>query len=83
MVSECKRHGVGIIVDAVINHMASHGDGYGRGGTHIMSKCSIDGVYSCQHFHHVDCECGFCSDCCCSNCQARQQPTARAHAQPE
>lgn len=53
MVKTCKKFGVNIIVDAVINHMADHGEGKGRCGTVLHSKCDFVGVYSCQDFHHA------------------------------
>lgn len=55
MVKTCKNNGVNIIVDAVINHMANHGEGKGRCGTVLHSKCNFVGVFGCQDFHHNAC----------------------------
>lgn len=55
MVKTCKAYGVNIVVDAVINHMANHGEGKGRCGTVLRSKCDFDGVFGCQDFHHDAC----------------------------
>jgi len=73
MVETCKKHGVSIIVDAVINHMANQPGGTGRGGTNFDKKCNYPGLYGCQDFHHynVPCEGG---SCCgrCDNCEKLQ-----------
>ena len=58
MVETCKNHGIRIIVDAVINHMANQPGGTGRGGTNFDKKCNYPGLYGCQDFHHYDVPCG-------------------------
>lgn len=57
MVRTCTDHGVNIVVDVVINHMANPSvtPGEGRAGTKYNSKCSYEGGFQCQHFHHYDC----------------------------
>lgn len=54
MVANCTKHGVAIIVDAVINHMANYGPGRGRNGSQVNSKCDYPGLYSCGDFNHMD-----------------------------
>lgn len=51
MISRCKAAGVGIIVDAVINHMAA-GSGVGIGGSSYGSRQYP--YYGPQDFHHYD-----------------------------
>lgn len=51
MVSRCNKVGVGIIVDAVINHMAA-GSGTGTGGTTYGNR-AYSGTYSQNDFHHT------------------------------
>jgi alpha-amylase len=49
MVSACRRAGVKVIVDAVINHMTGQGD-TSYGGKHY-TKYSYTGLYGPQNFH--------------------------------
>src|SRR2546422_10018339 len=51
MVTRCNAVGVGIIADAVINHMTNYPDpGIGSSGTHY-SKYSYPGLYTASDFH--------------------------------
>jgi alpha-amylase len=51
MVTRCNAVGVGIIVDAVINHMTNYPDpGVGSNGTHY-TKYSYPGLYTPSDFH--------------------------------
>jgi len=51
MVTRCNAVGVGIIVDAVINHMTNYpSPGVGSNGTHY-SKYSYPGLYTASDFH--------------------------------
>src|SRR3989449_8946127 len=51
MVTRCNAVGVGIIADAVINHMTDYPDpGIGSNGTHY-SKYSYPGLYTASDFH--------------------------------
>lgn len=52
MVSRCKAAGVGIYVDAVINHMAA-GGGTGVAGTSYGNR-TFPGTYSQSDFHHTN-----------------------------
>lgn len=51
MVSRCKKSGVAIIADAVINHMAA-GSGVGVGGSSYGNRAYP--IYSQNDFHHYD-----------------------------
>lgn len=51
MVERCRAAGVGIVVDAVINHMAGIGEGEGIAGTRFTPFRYGD-LYSADDFHH-------------------------------
>jgi alpha-amylase len=55
MIMKCKKAGVKIYADAVINHMAA-GSGTGTAGSKYNTKCPRceDGLYSADDFHHND-----------------------------
>ncbi len=55
MVNACRRAGVRVIVDAVINHMTGQGD-VSYGGVHY-SKYEYDGLYTSDDFHHTPADC--------------------------
>jgi len=58
MISRCKAAGVGIYVDAVINHMTNvPSPGTGSNGT-AYSKYSYPGLYTESDFHHPVCTVG-------------------------
>ncbi|HEY9881638.1 MAG TPA: alpha-amylase family protein [Leptolyngbyaceae cyanobacterium] len=50
MVRRCRKAGVAIYADAVINHMAGVASGFGSGGT-PFTKYSYSGLYAPQDFH--------------------------------
>jgi alpha-amylase len=49
MVDTCRRAGVGVVVDAVVNHMSGQSGGTGTGGS-VFSKYSYPGLYSPPDF---------------------------------
>lgn len=51
MVARCRAAGVGIVVDAVINHMAGIGEGEGIAGTRF-TPFQYGNLYRREHFHH-------------------------------
>jgi alpha-amylase len=53
MVSSCKKHGVEIIADAVINHMSAQTSGTGYAGTQY-TKYEYPGLYSRADFHNCN-----------------------------
>ena len=53
MVATCKENGVGIIADAVINHMAGVESGTGYAGTKF-SKYDYPGLYTREDFHNCN-----------------------------
>jgi alpha-amylase len=55
MVAACRRAGVKVIVDAVINHMTGQGD-TSYGGVHY-SKYEYAGLYTSADFHHQGTDC--------------------------
>jgi alpha-amylase len=54
MVKRCARQGVGIYVDAVINHMSAKANGVGSAGT-MFSKYDYAPLYSESDFHSPHC----------------------------
>jgi alpha-amylase len=54
MVQRCARVGVGIYVDAVINHMTAIASGIGSNGTHF-TKYEYSGLYTKSDFHSPTC----------------------------
>jgi alpha-amylase len=54
MVQRCARAGVGIYVDAVINHMTGQASGVGSNGTQF-TKYSYPGLYAPADFHTPTC----------------------------
>ncbi|HEX3774667.1 MAG TPA: alpha-amylase family glycosyl hydrolase, partial [Polyangiaceae bacterium] len=54
MVARCARVGVGIYVDAVINHMTGQLSGTGSNGT-TYTKYNYPGTYSIDNFHQPPC----------------------------
>lgn len=55
MVSRCRAAGVGIYVDAVLNHMTAQSAGLGSAGT-AFSKYSYPGLYEQADFHSPVCQ---------------------------
>jgi alpha-amylase len=55
MVTRCAKSGVGIFVDAVINHMTGQASGVGSNGTKF-TKYNYPGLYSDADFHAPKCE---------------------------
>jgi len=55
MVSACRRAGVKVFVDAVINHMTG-GGGTSYGGV-TVTKYGYPGLYSFDNFHHYPADC--------------------------
>ena len=55
MVSTCRRAGVKVYVDAVINHMTGQGD-VSYGGVHY-TKYAYAGIYTPADFHHTPADC--------------------------
>jgi alpha-amylase len=55
MVSRCRAAGVGIYVDAVLNHMTAQPAGVGSGGTKF-SKYSYPGLFEQADFHSPVCQ---------------------------
>ncbi|MEY3560920.1 MAG: hypothetical protein RL068_72 [Actinomycetota bacterium] len=53
MVQTCKNSGVGIIADAVINHMSGQAGGTGYAGTEF-TKYEYPGLYSREDFHNCN-----------------------------
>lgn len=51
MVSRCRAAGVGVYVDAVINHMAAVGSGTGSGGS-TYTPYNFPGLWTTANFHH-------------------------------
>jgi alpha-amylase len=51
MISRCKRAGVDVYIDAVVNHMAGIDDGRGHAGT-VFSHYQYPGLYAYDDFHH-------------------------------
>jgi alpha-amylase len=54
MVERCARAGVGIYVDAVINHMTGQSSGVGSHGT-AFTKYEYPGLYAATDFHQPPC----------------------------
>ena len=55
MVATCRKAGVKVYVDAVINHMTGQGD-ISYGGVHY-SKYDYSGIYTTADFHHYPADC--------------------------
>lgn len=55
MVGACRKAGVRVIVDAVINHTTGQGD-HSYGGV-TYSKYDYPGVYTAKNFHHAPADC--------------------------
>ncbi len=55
MVATCRKAGVKVYVDAVINHMTGQGD-TSYGGVHY-SKYTYPGIYTSTDFHHYPADC--------------------------
>ena len=53
MVETCKTHGVGIVADAVINHMTGQQSGTGSAGTEF-TKYEYPGLYTREDFHNCN-----------------------------
>ncbi|KAG8691135.1 hypothetical protein FRC11_006555, partial [Ceratobasidium sp. 423] len=51
MVATCKKAGVGVIADAVINHMTSLDNGTGVAGS-VFTHYNYPGIYDDRDFHH-------------------------------
>lgn len=51
MISRCKKSGVDVYVDVIVNHMAGMGEGIGFNGTKF-THYNYPGIYDYKDFHH-------------------------------